>query len=83
MNIELLLDPNSDQGMTEKEIVEYYHKHIDTETEWYESEDGRLFYEVKNDPNISFAQYAGSDVFMSLRPAVIEHIKKQKMEKNN
>jgi hypothetical protein len=74
-----LVDPsiktNWNWGMSDKEIVEYYHKHIEPQTKWKE-ENGKLFYEVKDDENIKFAEYAGSDLFFVLRPAVFDHIKK-------
>jgi len=59
--------------MSDKEVVEYYYKHIRPNDKW-EEENGKFYYFVE-DYNMFF-EHSGSDIFMCMRPAVFAHIKK-------
>jgi hypothetical protein len=62
--------------MTDKEVLEYYSKHIDTNFKWMGS-DGRLFAATPECDTFDFCELAGSDMLFHYRPEVEKHIKEK------
>ncbi|NIQ13235.1 MAG: hypothetical protein GTO02_02130, partial [Candidatus Dadabacteria bacterium] len=47
--------------LTDKEVVDYYYKHIETDTN-YKEVDGRFFYETPDIDEFDYAEHSGSDI---------------------
>jgi hypothetical protein len=72
------LEGKIESEMSDKEVVEYYYKHICPNDKWKEM-DGRFFH--FSEEHQMFFEHSGSDIFMAMRPAVLEHIKKNNLWK--
>ncbi len=62
--------------MSDREIVEYYYKHIEPNQDWLES-DGRFFYATPDCDAFDYAEHSGSDIHWGMKPDVLKHIKEK------